>query len=194
LRSDDVLSDITRHIGRAAIHLGRIFAGKGAATVASHTSVGINDYLATGEPAIALGTADHKAPRRVHVVDGILVDVFRRNNRFDYAIDDRLFAFIVFDVCAVLSGNNYALHLYRFTVAIFNGRLGLTVGSEKVSLTALANLSQIPNHAMSHLDRTSQPFRCLIASIAEHHALIPCPLFFVPPLAFGLTLRDMTRL
>src|SRR5215469_3344500 len=46
--SDDILRDPPAHVGCAAIHLGGVFSGKGAAAVPAHSTVRVADDFATG--------------------------------------------------------------------------------------------------------------------------------------------------
>ena len=62
-RRDDVLADIARHVRRAAVDLGAVFARKGAAAVRAPAAVGIDDDLAPREAAVPFRPADLKAPR-----------------------------------------------------------------------------------------------------------------------------------
>ena len=64
-RRDDVLGDIARHVCRAAVDLGRVFAGERAAAMPRDTAVGIDDDLAPGQPGVAERTTGDKAPGRV---------------------------------------------------------------------------------------------------------------------------------
>ena len=54
----DVLGDIARGIGGRAVDLGGILAGKRAAAVRRSAAVGVDDDLAPGQAAVALGAAD----------------------------------------------------------------------------------------------------------------------------------------
>src|SRR4051812_25483296 len=45
---DHVLGDVTRGVGRRAVDLGGVLAGEGAAAVAGHAAVGVDDDLAPG--------------------------------------------------------------------------------------------------------------------------------------------------
>ncbi len=60
-----VLGEIARGIGGRAIDLGRILAGEGAAAVRGVAAVGVDDDLAAGQAAIAVGSADHEVAGRV---------------------------------------------------------------------------------------------------------------------------------
>src|SRR6478672_9764415 len=55
---DDVLGEIARGVSGRAVDLGRILAGEGAAAVRGIAAIGVDDDLAAGEAAVAVGTAD----------------------------------------------------------------------------------------------------------------------------------------
>ena len=60
-----VLGEIARSVGCRAVDLGRVLAGEGAAAVRRVTAVGVDDDLAPGEAAVAVGTADDEIAGRV---------------------------------------------------------------------------------------------------------------------------------
>ena len=62
---DDVLRDPAAHVSRAAIDLGRIFAGERAAAVTAHAAVAVDDDLAAGQTGVALRSADDETAGRV---------------------------------------------------------------------------------------------------------------------------------
>src|SRR5438477_5777924 len=57
-RSDDVLCDVTRRVGRRSIYLGWVLAGEGPAAVRRRAAVRIDDDLPSREPRVAVRTAD----------------------------------------------------------------------------------------------------------------------------------------
>ncbi len=71
---DDVLGHPARRVRRRAVDLGRILAGEGAAAVACHAAVGVDDDLAAGQAGVAEWTADHEATGRVDEVLGLFVE------------------------------------------------------------------------------------------------------------------------
>src|SRR6201982_3681599 len=73
-RRDNVFGNVTRHVGRGPIHLGRIFAAESAAAMASHAAVGVHDDLATGQTGVAHRAADHKSPRGVEMILAVRVE------------------------------------------------------------------------------------------------------------------------
>jgi len=72
-RGHYILGHPTGCVCGAAVHLGGILAGEGAASVGCAAAVGVHDDLASGEAAIALGTADDKSAGGVHIDLGVLV-------------------------------------------------------------------------------------------------------------------------
>src|SRR5712692_988875 len=64
-RGHDAFGDIARHIGRRAVDLTRVLAGKCPTTMASHAAVRIDDDLPTGQPCIGFGPANQESTRWV---------------------------------------------------------------------------------------------------------------------------------
>ena len=52
--SHHVFRNVSTHVSRRTIHFGRVFSRERAAAVAAHSSVGIDNDLASGQPSIAL--------------------------------------------------------------------------------------------------------------------------------------------
>src|SRR5690606_17147902 len=71
--SDDVLGHVTTGVGGRTVNLGRVLAGEGAAAVAGHAAVGVDDDLAAGQAAVAHRAADHELAGRVDVELGVFV-------------------------------------------------------------------------------------------------------------------------
>src|SRR5690606_28807773 len=68
---DDVLGDPAHGVGAGAVDLAGVLAGEGAAAVAGHPAVGVDDDLADGQARIALGPAEHEAAGGVDVGDDL---------------------------------------------------------------------------------------------------------------------------
>src|SRR5579859_8017502 len=69
--TDHVLGQIARDVSRRAVDLGRILAREGAAAMGCRAAIGVDDDLAPGQAAIAVGTADDETPRGIDV-EGLL--------------------------------------------------------------------------------------------------------------------------
>ena len=64
-RGDDVLRHVAHRVRGRAVDLGRVLAAERAATVTGHAAVGVDDDLATGEPAVGVRTAELERAGRV---------------------------------------------------------------------------------------------------------------------------------
>ena len=73
----NVLGHVPRGVRGRAIDLGRVLARERSAAVAGGAAVGVDDDLATGQAAVAHGTADLELARGVHeeVVEELLLVV-----------------------------------------------------------------------------------------------------------------------
>ena len=86
---DDVLGDPARGIRGGSVDLGAVLAGEGAAAMATHAAVGVDDDLAAGETGVAHRAADDKAAGGVDVNVRIAPgDVDLGENRGDDVLDD----------------------------------------------------------------------------------------------------------
>ena len=86
-RRHQVLRDVACHVGRAAIDLRRILAAEGASTMSSGATVGVDDDLSSGEPAVSVGAASFEAAGRVRMDDDVVV-VEITEDGFDDVRDD----------------------------------------------------------------------------------------------------------
>src|SRR5438552_4976316 len=72
--SDYIFCNPSAHVGRTAIHFAWVLSGKRAATMASHSAVGVADNLATGNPRVAFRSADDKMARRIDQICRFFVE------------------------------------------------------------------------------------------------------------------------
>ena len=90
----------------------------------SHTAVGVDNNLSSGQPGIAMRAADDKSSGRIDQDFCVTIDQFIR----DYFPDDKLFHIFSDDIerniLAVLCGNHDRLYPDRTPFTIFNGDLG----------------------------------------------------------------------
>src|SRR5690606_21564727 len=125
----DVLGHVTRGVRGAAIDLGRILAGEGAAAVAAHAAVGVDDDLASGESAIAHGAADDEAAGGVDEITGLAVEQVGGDHRLHALLDDFLLNGGMVHVFAVLGRNDHGVDALGLAVHVFDRDLGLGVGT-----------------------------------------------------------------
>src|SRR5690606_23487177 len=64
-RGHDVLGDPAHRIGARPVHLRRVLAGEGSASVAGHAAGGVDDDLASGQPGVPHRATDHTLAGRV---------------------------------------------------------------------------------------------------------------------------------
>ena len=69
-RRDDIFREIAGGIGGRTVDLGRVLAGKGAAAMRRRAAVGVDDDLAAGQAAVAVGAADEELAGGIDVPDG----------------------------------------------------------------------------------------------------------------------------
>src|SRR6185437_903439 len=172
-RGNNVFGNVTSHVSRRAVDLGRILAGKCAAAVAAHAAVGVHDDLAAREAGVAHGAADDEAAGGIDVVFGVLVEPVFGKHGLDDMLKDVGVQVLVADAFRVLRGDDHGIDARglagRF---IFHGDLALAVRSQIGQLAALADLSQLAGELVGQRDGRGHQLGRLIGGVAEHHALI----------------------
>ena len=119
----DVFRQIACGVGRGAVYLCRILAGKRAAAVGGGPAVGVDDDLASGQACVPVGATDDEFPGRVDVPF-----CARRNPAFGQDFTDirlNYGAHIVrgHGFVKVLGGKNDRAHANGCAVLIDNGQL-----------------------------------------------------------------------
>src|SRR5699024_3461473 len=128
---DGVLGDPARGVGGRAVHLRRVLAGEGAATVAGHAAVGVDDDLAPGETAVTHRTADDEPAGRVDQHAGVVaLDPDAVDLRLDDLRLDVLVQRVEVDVLGVLGGQHRGVQTHRLVAGVLDGHLGLAVGAQ----------------------------------------------------------------
>src|SRR5579884_674442 len=127
-RGHDVLRHVARGVGGRAIHLRRVLAAEGAATVAGHAAIGIDDDLAAGQPGVAHGPADHKATGGVHVVLGGAVEELGGHDRLDHVLADVALDLLPAHARVVLRRDDHRVHALGPAVLVLDRYLALAVG------------------------------------------------------------------
>src|SRR6266480_2706278 len=99
---DHIFRDPASHVSSAAIDFARIFSGKCAAAVSSHSAVAIDNDLSTGQAGVALRAADNEVSGRIDEKLCFGGQHLRRQNFFDDLFDYETPELGVFDVARVL--------------------------------------------------------------------------------------------
>src|SRR3984957_3835267 len=172
---DNVLRYVARHVAGGAIDLGRILAGKCAATVTAVAAIGVYDDLAAREASVAHRAACDEAPRRVDVDFRGLVEHVRRQNRLDDLFDHRIAQVAAGNRVAVLCRDDHGIDASRTAVDVLDGNLGFRVRAKEIHFLLLANLGMLLHQLMRQLNGHGHQFRRFIAGVAEHHALVAGP-------------------
>ena len=124
---DHVLGHPARGIGRRAVDLGRILAREGAAAVARHPAVAVDDDLAAGQAGVAHRAAGHEPPGRVDVHDRVGRAQLGRDRRQDDRLDDVGAEPLGADVGVVLGGDDDGPDPLRDAVLVLDRDLRLAV-------------------------------------------------------------------
>src|ERR1039457_4178101 len=126
--SNDVLGDVSGHISRGTIDLGRILTGKGASAVTARAAVAVHDDLAASEPGVAHRSADNKTACRIDVVLGVLVKPRSRKDCLDDVFEDVGMQFLITDTFGMLAGDNNCIDAGRLPIlVVLDGDLALAV-------------------------------------------------------------------
>ena len=168
----DVLGHPASHVGGAAVDFARVLAAESSAAVTAHAAVAVDDDFASGQAGVALRSADDEFAGRVDQILGVLGQHLGRENLLDQVVDDELFDRVVGNAIGVLRGDDHGGDFFRLAVDIAHGDLRLRVGAEPGGFAALADLGQFASKSVGEHDRRGHQFRCLVAGIAEHEALV----------------------
>ena len=169
----DVLGDVAGHVGRRAVHLGRVLAAEGAAAVTAHAAVGVHDDLAAGQAGVAHGSADDEAAGGVDVVLGVLVEPLGGQHGLDDVLEDVGVQLLVADALGVLAADDHGVDARGLAVLVVLDRdLALAVGAQVGQLAALAHFGQLAAELVGQRDGRGHQLGGLVGGVAEHHALV----------------------
>ena len=203
---DHVLGEIARRIGRGAVDLGRVLAGERAAAVRSVAAVGIDDDLAAGQPAVAIGTADDEIAGWIDQEVGRLLRHPAVRQRGGYSGLDqvlhhrRRILLAVAGLGVVLRRDHDLGAADRLAVDVLHRHLALGVGLQVEQLAGAPLVRQHLQNAVGEEDRRRHEGVLLVdlalgAGEAEHHALIAGAFLLAVALLLGVdTHRDVGRL
>ena len=138
----------------------------------AHAAVGIHDDLATGQTAVALGSADDEASGRVDQEFRLRSQQLFRQNFLNDLLDDELLDLCVFDTGGMLGRDDNVGDGHGFAVLVNNRDLTLGVGAQPVDGAALAQAGEFAAQMMGEHDRSRHEFRGFIRGVAEHQPLV----------------------
>ena len=193
---------MTGCISGTTVYLTGVLTGESATTVSTFTTVGIYDNLASRQTGISVRSADNELSGRINMIGDMVIEqckyflcMNRSNDTWHQDIDDILtdsgkHFFIRFQLGSfavvgrldeiIMLGRNYnCIDADRRTVIIvFNSYLTLGVRTEiSHFFTFATDVGQHLQDAMCQVERKRHVVFCFVSSIAEHHALVACPLF-----------------
>ena len=179
---DDVLGEIARGVGGRAVDLGRVLAGEGAAAMRRRAAVGVDDDLAAGEAAVAVGTADEELAGRVDVPDRLRGDPALRQR-----LERRKGSTIVAHVVGgeIVDRDAGARRRSASPRPACRSRSAPSPGSWRRARAACSRLPACARFArcfedlVGVVDRRRHQLRRLAAGVAEHDALVARALVLV---------------
>src|SRR5260370_31346632 len=95
--------------------------------MAAHSSVGIDDDLASGQSSIALRATDHKTTGWINEVTRTRVDPIQWDEPFDGSLDQGLANLFVLNVSSMLGGDDNSIYPNRTIALLLNRNLVLRV-------------------------------------------------------------------
>ena len=196
LRYADGITDLHQHLPRypcgyhvlgypagcircRAVHLGGVFARESTAAVRAATAVGIHDNLASGQPRVAVGTADDELPRRV---DQQFVVAFEQRGiaciaggdaRKEDTADVVAYLFLR-GFWVMLCGDDDGVNAHGFALlVVLDSNLALGIGTEIGHLLALfTDARKGEDEGVRKVEGEGHVVLGLVGCISEHHALV----------------------
>ena len=174
-RRDDILGHPPHRVARGSVNLRRVLAGERPAAVAGVATVGVDDDLAAGEPGVTHGSTGYEPPGRVDqqpVAVGVDVEA-GEHWRDDVLLDIRLEQRVEIDVLGVLARDHDRVEADGLVAVVLDRHLGLAVGPQIRHDAALAHRGEPLGQPVRQPDRHGHELRRVVASEAEHEALVP---------------------
>jgi len=173
---DERLGDPAGGVSGAAVDLGKVLAGEGAAAVGAPSAVRVDDDLAAGQAGVSHGTADDELAGRLQVEDGVLVHVLGGNDFLDDAVHQDLAHILQLNVLVVLDGDDDRVHALGDASAVFERvlarDLSLGVGSEPLAGSVTSEVGHSLIELVGEDDGERHGFLGLVGRVAEHKSLI----------------------
>lgn len=144
--------------------------------MATHAAVGVHNNFAAGQPAIALGTADHEFAGGIDQEFGLAGKKIGRKNLFDHFIDTKFFNGRVFDALRMLGGDDDVGDGDRLTVLVNDRDLTFGIRPQPVDRAGFPKPGEFASESVGKHDGGGHQFRSFIACKAEHEPLVACTL------------------
>ncbi len=167
-----IFTDVTRHVSRTAVYLGRIFARKRAAAVRTSSAVCIHYDFSARQTGIAFRSAHGKFSRRIDEVFCVAVQKRRRHDRADHVFYDIRRDLFLRHVFAMLRRYDNRIDTNGRSAVVFYRNLRFPVGAEIFQQTRLSHFRQSLRQTMRKDNGKRHIFFRLAARITEHQALI----------------------
>ena len=173
----NVLGHIAGGISSRAVHLRRIFTREGATTVRASAAVSVHNDLATGQAAITLWAANHKATCRVDQVLGVLQPLFGQHRLDDFLNDGFVEAGLHFGgrlalVGAVLGRQHHGVNAVGLAVHVAHGHLALGIGAQERQAAVFAQLRLTLDQTVRVINGRRHQVGGFAASVTKHQALV----------------------
>ena len=147
MTSDDIRSDVSRHVCAGAVDLRGILSGESAATVCGETTVSIDHELSAGHAGVRVRPTEDESAGRIHQNLRIIVKGNMLKHRPEYVRDNLAAKDAHLLTGVVLDGDHDGLDALRFIIFVFNSDLRLAVRAETfdgavlhTSVNALADI------------------------------------------------------
>ena len=141
--------------------------------MATHTPVCVHNDLATSEACVSVWPTQNKLASGVDINRRIVVKECLGNGGHDDLFNQIRTNFcLAINTVAMLCRNKHCAQLHWTTVHIFEGDLGLAVGTQVRHLSALSHFSQTLGQTMRKPDGKWHEIWCFVARKSEHHSLV----------------------
>ena len=168
----DVLGNVPRHIGAAAVHLGTILAGQCAAAMGREAAVGVHHQLAARQAGVGLEAALHKATGGIDEDLGVLV-----RGKVPQGWGNNMAQHLTPQFCQILvrimlAGEDNGHQPVRYPELIFHRHLRFAVRFQAGDGAGLAGGGKQQSQTMDQHHRQGQTGGSLVAGVAIHDALV----------------------
>src|SRR5205085_4372793 len=171
-RRHNILRYVPGHVGRAAVDLGGVLTTKRSTAVPAPAAVGVDDDLATGQPAIAVRSADDESPRWIDVILDVAVDqILGQAGTHDF-VDHVVANLRMRDIRTVLRGDNDGIDPHGPETVVLNRYLAFAVGSQPTDVALLPGFRPSVYLSTDKLIRQPHQLWRVVARVSILQALV----------------------